>query len=73
MAVFYASLHPALLQISIASVNATVPLKDNGIYTLETMNTGPLVRDGVKEFMFVLGQPLIKGTVQAMIKPVALY
>jgi len=37
------------------------------------MNTGPLVRDGVKEFMFVLGQPLIKGTVQAMINPVALY
>jgi kynurenine formamidase len=48
-------------------------LKDNGIYILETMNTGPLVRDGVKEFMFVLGQPLIKGTVQAMINPVALY
>ncbi len=48
-------------------------LKDNGIYILETMNTGPLVREGVQEFMFVLGQPLIKGTVQAMINPVALY
>jgi kynurenine formamidase len=48
-------------------------LKENGIYILETMNTGPLVREGVKEFMFVLGQPRIIGSVQAMINPVALY
>lgn len=48
-------------------------LKDNGIYILETMNVGPLVREGVSEFMFVLGQARIKGTVQAMINPVALY
>lgn len=48
-------------------------LKDNGIYILETMNVGPLVREGVSEFMFVLGQPRIQGTVQAMINPIALY
>ena len=48
-------------------------LKENGIYILETMNTGPLLREGVNEFLFVLGQPRIKGTVQAMINPVALY
>lgn len=48
-------------------------LKENGIYILETMNTGPILRDGVNEFMFVLGQPRIRGTVQAMINPVALY
>ncbi|KIN65604.1 Cyclase family protein [Sulfitobacter noctilucae] len=48
-------------------------LKENGIYILETMNVGPLVREGVSEFMFVLGQPRIQGTVQAMINPVALY
>ena len=48
-------------------------LKENGIYILETMNVGPLVREGVNEFMFVLGQPRIVGTVQAMINPVALY
>jgi len=48
-------------------------LKENGIYILETMNTGPLLREGVNEFMFVLGQPRIIGTVQAMINPVALY
>ena len=48
-------------------------LKDNGIYILETMNVGPLVREGVSEFMFVLGQARIQGSVQAMINPVALY
>jgi kynurenine formamidase len=48
-------------------------LKENGIYILETMNTGPVLRDGVNEFMFVLGQARIKGTVQAMINPVAVY
>ena len=50
-----------------------VLLKENGIYILETMNTGPLVRDGVTEFMFVLGQARIRGTVQMIINPVALY
>jgi len=48
-------------------------LQENGIYILETMNTGPLVKDGVKEFMFVLGQARIRGTVQMIINPVALY
>lgn len=50
-----------------------VLLQENGIYLLETMNTGPLVKEGVKEFMFVLGQARIRGTVQMMINPVALY
>ncbi|MBO0333527.1 cyclase family protein [Sneathiella sp. CAU 1612] len=48
-------------------------LKKNGIYILETMNTGPLVREGVTEFMFVLGQARVRGTVQMIINPVALY
>ncbi|WP_238371636.1 cyclase family protein [Heliomarina baculiformis] len=48
-------------------------LKENGIYILETMNTGPLLREGVNEFMFVLGQARIRGTVQMIINPVALY
>lgn len=48
-------------------------LKQHGIYILETMNTGPVLEDGVNEFMFVLGQPRIEGAVQAMINPVALY
>ncbi len=50
-----------------------VLLQEHGIYILETMDTGPLVRDGVDEFMFVLGQAHIRGTVQMIINPVALY
>ena len=48
-------------------------LKHNGIYILETMNTGRLARENVQEFMFVLGQARIKGTVQMIINPVALW
>lgn len=48
-------------------------LKDNGIYILETMNTGPLAKEGVHEFMFVLGQARVRGTVQMIINPVAMY
>ena len=36
------------------------------------MNTGPLVRDGVFEFMFVLGQAKVRGAVQMIINPVAI-
>lgn len=48
-------------------------LKQNGIYILETMNTGRLAKEGVKEFMFVLGQPRLKGAVQMVINPVAMW
>jgi len=48
-------------------------LKNNGIYILETMNTGRLAKEGVHEFMFVLGQARIKGTVQMIINPVAMW
>ena len=85
-AVFMASMNPRAVGADTWGLEAIPPkegdkvfyghvtlLKDNGIYILETMNTGPLVAEGVQEFMFVLGQPLIKGTVQAMINPVALY
>ncbi len=48
-------------------------LRDHGIYILETMDTGPLVEAGVKEFMFVLGQARIRGTVQMIINPVAMW
>ncbi len=48
-------------------------LKENGIYILETMNTGRLAREGVHEFMFVLGQPRVKGAVQMIINPIALW
>jgi len=48
-------------------------LKENGIYILETMNTGRLAREGVGEFMFVLGQARLKGAVQMVINPVAMW
>lgn len=48
-------------------------LKNNGIYILETMNTDRLAAEGVKEFMFVLGQARIRGTVQMIINPVAMW
>jgi kynurenine formamidase len=47
-------------------------IKQNGIYILETMNTGPLVRDGAFEFMFVLGQAKVRGAVQMIINPIAI-
>lgn len=85
-AVYMASLNPIAVGADTWGLDAVPPpegdkvfyghvtlLKENGIYILETMNVGPLVREGVSEFMFVLGQPRIKGTVQAMINPVALY
>lgn len=50
-----------------------IALKNNGVYLLETMNTGPLIEDSVGEFIFVLGQARIRGTVQMIINPVALY
>ena len=48
-------------------------LKENGIYILETMNTGQLAKEGVHEFLFVLGQARIRGTVQMIINPVAMW
>lgn len=48
-------------------------LKENGIFILEVMNTGPLVRDGVFEFLFVLGQAKIRGAVQMIINPIAIH
>lgn len=47
-------------------------LAKNGVYLLESMNTAELVADGVSEFLFVLGQPKFKGTVQAVINPIAI-
>ena len=47
-------------------------LQENGIYILEAMNTGLLVKDNVSEFLFVLGQAKIRGAVQMIINPVAI-
>ena len=43
-----------------------------GVYILENMVTDELIADGVKEFMFTLGVPKLKGSVQAIINPLAI-
>lgn len=53
-------------------VGHVILLKENGIYLLEAMNTGPLVRDGAFEFLFVLGQAKVRGAVQMIVNPVAI-
>ncbi|RBO54006.1 cyclase family protein [Rhodovulum sp. BSW8] len=44
----------------------------HGIYILENMDTRALARDGVHEFLFVMGQARIKGAVQMIINPIAI-
>lgn len=48
-------------------------LKDHGIYILEVMDTGPLAREHIHEFFFVLGPSRIRGAVQAIVDPIAIY
>lgn len=85
-AVYVASLNPMAVGADTWGVDVVPPakgdkvfyahvtfLKENGILILETMNTGRLAKEGVNEFMFVLGQARIKGTVQMIINPVAMW
>ena len=44
----------------------------NGIYILENMNTGELVKDRAWEFLFTLGPSRITGAVQAIVNPIAI-
>jgi kynurenine formamidase len=44
-----------------------------GIYNLEMIDTRPLVKEKVWEFLFVLGQPLYVGSTQVNINPVAIW
>ncbi|MDR0195040.1 MAG: cyclase family protein [Myroides sp.] len=48
-------------------------LAKRGIYNLELIDTRPLVKEKVWEFLFVLGQPLYVGSTQVNINPVAIY
>jgi len=48
-------------------------LAKNGVYILENMDTRALAADGVREFLFVLGQPRFVGAVQTVINPVAIH
>ncbi len=85
-AVYLATLNPMAVGADTWGVEAVPPvkgdkvfyghvtfLKENGIYILETMNTGRLAKEGVNEFMFVLGHARIKGAVQMIINPIAMW
>ena len=47
-------------------------LANHGVYILENIVTAELAADRAWEFMFVLGQPRLAGSVQAIINPVAI-
>ena len=44
----------------------------NGTYILEEHGHGRLAADKAYEFLFVLGQPRLRGGVQGMINPIAI-
>ena len=48
-------------------------LAKRGVYNLELIDSRPLVKEKIWEFMFVLGQPLYVGSTQVNINPVAIY
>ena len=48
-------------------------LQNNSAQLLENMNTDKLVKEGIKKFMFVLGQARVEATVQMIRNPVAIY
>jgi kynurenine formamidase len=50
----------------------TTLLTKQGVHILENIDTNALAKDGATEFLFVLGQPRLKGTVQAIVNPIAI-
>lgn len=48
-------------------------LAKRGIYNLELIDSRPLVREKIWQFLFVLGQPLYIGSTQVNVNPVAIY
>ena len=58
--------HPGL-----ALVHSTL-LTKSGVYILEMIDTRALAADHVSEFLFVLGVPRLRGTVQMTINPIAI-
>ena len=47
-------------------------LTKNGVYILEHMDTRAIHEDKVSEFLFVLGIPKLRGTVQGIVNPIAI-
>jgi kynurenine formamidase len=63
--------HPAEDPTEFAPVHQ-INLTENGIYQLQHITLEALARDGVHEFMFVLGIPRLAGTSQMMVDPLAI-
>ena len=63
--------HPADYE-EIAPVHQEL-LTKNGVHIIEHVDTRALHRDGVDEFLFVLGIPKLRGTVQAIVNPIAIH
>ncbi len=55
----------------VALVHSTL-LTKSGVYILEMIDTRALAADHVSEFLFVLGVPRLRGTVQMTINPIAI-
>ncbi len=62
--------HPATYK-EIAPVHQELITK-NGVHIIEHMDTRGLHQDQVDEFLFVLGIPKLRGTVQGIINPIAI-
>ena len=62
--------HPADYR-EIAPVHQEL-LTKNGVYILEHMDTRAMHKDKVNEFLFVLGIPKLRGTVQGIVNPIAI-
>lgn len=62
--------HPADYR-EIAPVHQEL-LTKNGVYILEHVDTRAIHKDKVREFLFVLGIPKLRGTVQGIVNPIAI-
>jgi hypothetical protein len=47
-------------------------LTKNGVYILEMIDTRALAADRADEFLFVMGVPRLRGTVQMIVNPIAI-
>lgn len=64
--------HPSILDVPHPAPVHGLLLANYGVYLLENVVTKELASDSAYEFMFVLGQPRFRGSVQAIINPVAI-
>ena len=64
--------HPSIIDAPHPAPVHGLLLANYGVYLLENIVTKELARDRAYEFMFALGQPRFRGSVQAIINPIAI-